>query len=244
MWCVALPLLELQGVVASANGKRIIEDVSLSIERGRITVLLGPNGSGKSTILYTVMGIPRYRVEKGKIILDGEDITDLPLWERARRGIALAFQNPPRLPIKLRYLVKRISEMYTSKDLLEKYCRELNLKYLMDRDLFDGFSGGEAKRTELFITLLQKPSVALLDEPDSGVDIDSIKRIAQYINWLADNGSGVLLVTHLGYILQYLDDLDGAYVLYRGRIVYSGDAYDVLRKIHLYGYEKIAHGEV
>ncbi|WFO74831.1 ATP-binding cassette domain-containing protein [Desulfurococcaceae archaeon MEX13E-LK6-19] len=234
-----MPVLALENVSITVNDSSniIVKNVSLDIERGEIAVLLGPNGSGKSTLLYGIIGLPRYKIVTGKILFNGEDITGKPVWERARAGISLLFQSPPRIRVKLGYLAKKIASMYTSLEEVNTLVKELNVEYLLDRDLYDGFSGGEVKRTELFLTILQKPRVALLDEPDSGVDIDSIKRIASYIDKLADQGSAVLLVTHLGYILRYLDNLGKGYILINGRIVYSGDAHDVIRKLHLHGYK-------
>lgn len=234
-----MSLLKLENVSIGLrdSSKVIVENVNLGIEKGEITVLLGPNGSGKSTLLYGIVGLPRYRVYTGRILFNGIDITNKPTWERVKSGISLFFQNPPKIRVKLRYIASKIASTYNTLDLLPRLARELNIEYLMDRDLYDGFSGGEVKRTELFLTMLQKPRIALLDEPDSGVDIDSIKRIASYIDKLASEETGVLLVTHLGYILRYLDNLGKAYVLINGRIVYSGDVHEVVKELYMRGYK-------
>ncbi|RLG82419.1 MAG: ABC transporter ATP-binding protein [Thermoprotei archaeon] len=235
-----MPLLEVKDVSVNVDGNLIVKKASLSVNEGEITVLMGPNGSGKSTLLYSIMGLSRYKVVNGRIIFNGVDITDLPSWKRALMGIALAFQNPPKIRVKLGYLSEKISSKYSSKELAEKLIIDLNLAKLLNRDLHHGFSGGEIKRTELFLTMLQKPKIALLDEPDSGVDIESIKILADYINRLAENGTGILLVTHQGYILRYIDNLGKGYVMYNGMIICSGPAYEVFRKVSVYGYSKLA----
>lgn len=233
------PVLEVLGLEVNVGSRTIIRNVSFSIGKSEIAILMGPNGSGKSTLLYSIMGIEGYTVTKGKILLNGEDITNYPSWERARKGVSLAFQNPPKINARLGYLAKKIAEKYSSSSELLELATRLNLHNLLKRRLYHGFSGGETKRTELFLVMLQKPRVALLDEPDSGVDIESIKVIAEYINKLAESGTAVLLVTHQGYILRYIDDLGRGYVMYDGEIICSGNAYDVLKKVSTYGYSKL-----
>ena len=235
-----MALLDVRELAVRVDGKNIIENVSLRINKGEITVLMGPNASGKSTLLYSIMGLQKYRVVKGKILFNGKDITNEPSWKRARMGIGLAFQNPPKILIRLRYLSRKIAELHGFHESLENISKLLSMEQLLNRNIHYGFSGGESKRTELFLLMLQKPKLALLDEPDSGVDIESIRSIADCINRLAENGAGVLLVTHQGYILRYIDNLGRGYVMYNGRIIYEDDAYIVLKKIMIQGYSGLA----
>lgn len=235
-----MALLRTEGLTVSVDGNVIISDVTIEVDRGEIAILMGPNGSGKSTLLYTIMGLPRYNIVKGRILFNGVDITGLPPWKRAELGIALAFQNPPKIRIKLGYIANKISERHGTARLGKELMNDLKLLKLVNRDLYHGFSGGEVKRTELYLTILQKPKIALLDEPDSGVDLESIKVIAQHINKLAEEGTGILLVTHQGYILRYIDNLGRGYVMYNGRIIYSGTAYEIYRKIIMHGYTGLA----
>ena len=233
------PILVVKDLSVEVDGHTILDGINIEVYPGEITVLMGPNGSGKSTLLYTIMGLRRYRVLKGSILFNGVDITNEPPWTRALRGIALAFQNPPRIPVRLEYIAKKIAEKHGVKGVVSEYASSLKIDRLMNRNLFHGFSGGEIKRTELYLLVIKKPRLALLDEPDSGVDIDSIREIAHHINMLTDNGAGVLLVTHQGYILKYQDDLGRGYVMYNGRIIYSDTVFNVSKKVLLYGYSKL-----
>jgi len=229
-------LLRVEEVSISIDNAAIVRDASLEVDRGEIAVLMGPNGSGKSTLLKAIAGLPGYRVVSGRIMYCGSDITKLEPWNRARMGIALAFQNPPKIYLKVGNLVDKLSKIYGSTDLVNYVVKELGLSQLINRDLYSGFSGGEIKRVELALTILMKPKLALLDEPDSGVDVDSIKRIAMYINRLAEENVGVLIVTHTGYILRYIENLGRGYVMIDGRIVYSAPSYEVVKKIMVSGY--------
>ncbi|MHA1593893.1 MAG: ABC transporter ATP-binding protein [Candidatus Baldrarchaeia archaeon] len=228
-------LLEVRDLSVRAGGKEILHGVNLSIREGDVGVLMGPNAAGKSALLKTIMGDPRYEIVRGSILFNGVKINDLKPYERVKLGIALAFQNPPRIGIKLGYFIDKLSEEFGSN--ADSVIDELGIRQLVGRELFHGFSGGEMKKTELFITLLQRPRLALLDEPDSGVDIDSLSVIASMINRLIDAGSSVLLVTHTGHILRYLRRLDVIHVMINGKIVYSGDP-SIMEKILRYGYEK------
>ncbi len=232
-------LLIVKDLSVVVDKHQILSNVGIVVRKGEITVLMGPNASGKSTLLYTIMGLRKYHVVSGEILFNGENIVNQPPWIRASKGIALAFQNPPKIPVKLGYIARRVAEKHHGLEVIDKYAVSLKLKHLLNRNLFYGFSGGEIKRTELYLLTIKRPLLALLDEPDSGVDIDSIREIAYHINKLADNGSGVLLVTHQGYILRYLDNLGMGYVMYNGRIIYSDTAFNVSKKVLVYGYSRI-----
>ncbi len=231
-------LLRVEGVSVAVDDAAIVRDSSLEVGRGEIAVLMGPNGSGKSTLLKAIAGLPEYRVVSGRITYCGKDITQLEPWNRARMGIALAFQNPPKIYLKVGNLIDRLSKIYGSTDLVSDVVNGLKLCQLINRDLYSGFSGGEIRRVELALTILMRPKLALLDEPDSGVDIDSIKSIAMYINRLAEENVGVLIVTHTGYILKYIENLGRGYVMIDGRIVYSAPSYEVVKKVMVSGYEE------
>jgi len=230
--------LELRDLVVSVEGTTVLKGVSLAIPQGELHVIMGPNGSGKSTLLASIMGLPHVRIESGKIIFEGRDITNLPPYERARLGIALAYQNPPEIKgVKLRDIAKFMLEKYSCEDsaLLSKMLR---VDALLNRDLFVGFSGGEKKRAELFLSLLQSPKLAMLDEPDSGVDIESADNIARVIDLLIRKGGSVILVTHTGLITSRLSRIDRVHILIDGRIAYTGSPDEVLPVVFKFGYRK------
>ena len=219
-------MLRVKYVTVAVDDLIVVRDASLSIGTGEIHIMMGPNGAGKSSLLKAIMGISGYKVIKGSILLNGKDITDLKPHERAKLGIALAHQNPPKVRVKSRYILTKLMELY-HKGKTDEYLRELikefNVEHLLDRELYSGFSGGEIKRFELLTAILQKPRVCLLDEPDSGVDIDTIRKLATIISRLVNDGTSVLLVTHVGHIVKYLSRADVLYVMVNGRIIYRGD---------------------
>jgi len=229
-------VLEVSDLSVAVEGKLVARDVSMEIEEGEITVLLGPNGSGKTSLLRAIMGLPSYKVLGGKIYLDSKEITHLPPWERSKLGLALAHQIPPPLPIKMRVLLEKLSEIHGSRDFFGDAVNTTLISYLLERNAFDGFSGGESKRAELATVALSKPKVALLDEPDSGVDIDSIRRIAKLINQMAEKGVGILLVTHAGAMARYLKGLGKGYLMINGRLSPGEDARKMLKSVLNRGY--------
>ncbi len=231
-----LTMLEVKELTVAVENHIIVKRASLRVIERKISVLMGPNASGKTTLLKAIVGIPGYEIVSGKIFLNGEDITNDPPWIRARKGICLAFQSLPKIHVKIEHLVKAISEKYSSANIVDYASEKLHLKYLFERSLGQGLSGGEEKRTELLTVVLQKPRIALLDEPDSGVDVESIRIIADVINDLVKENVGVLLVTHQGYILKYLRNLNKAYIMVSGEIVYEGDVEEVYNKVLNLGY--------
>jgi len=227
-------VLEVQNVSARVDEKVVVDDVSLKVRPGKLVVLLGPNGSGKSSLLRVIMGDPRYEVVSGKILLEGEHITGLSPDERAKRGIFLAFQNPPEFDgVTLATLLLRASgrerDPRAFSELAQIASRVgLNPSYL-SRSANKGFSGGEKKRSELLQALFLDRKYLLLDEIDSGVDVDGLRTIAGIIGELVQSGKGVLLVSHSPALLDLIRP-DRVYLIRDGRIIRSGGA-DVLKDV-------------
>ncbi len=233
-------MLVVKKLEVCVNGKKIVEDVNLSVRAGELHVIIGPNGSGKSTLLSAIMGLPRVNVCNGSIVFEGSDITNTPSYERAKMGIALAYQNPPSIRgVKFSEIAKNLIKRCGCSD-YTIMSKVLRTDEFLGRDLFVGFSGGERKRAELYLVLLQNPKIALLDEPDSGVDIESLNLIADAINLLIKRGSSVVLVTHSGSILSKLRRVDRTHIMLDGRIAYSGLVDEVLPLISKYGFRKSA----
>ncbi len=231
-------LLDIRDLGVCVGDRRIVDGVNLSIGSGELHIVMGPNGSGKSTLLAAIMGLPRVRICGGSIIFDGVDITLMPAYERAKLGIALAHQHPPEIKgVRFSEIAKAIVKRCGCSD-YGLMARILRIDELMHRDLFVGFSGGEKKRAELFLVMLQSPKLALLDEPDSGVDIESIENIASAIDYLVSRGSSVVLVTHTGLIANKLSRIDRVHILVDGRIMYTGYPDEVLPIIMKFGYAR------
>ncbi len=233
--------LIVRDVSVAVDDRLVVDKASFEAEAGLVTVIMGPNGAGKSSLLAAIAGLPRYRIVSGRILVDGEDVTSLPCWVRARKGIVLAYQMPPTARyVKVESLVKWMCRHY-GWSLLEavELAKMMKVDGLLDRRLFQGFSGGERKRMELYLALLQKPKVALLDEPDSGVDIDSLRIVEKAILMMVENGAIVVLVSHTPHLLHMLRErgvLGEAYILVRGRIVFSGPASKVVKIVEERGY--------
>jgi Fe-S cluster assembly ATP-binding protein len=238
-------LLEVRGVAVRVDSREILHDVNLTIQPGETQVMFGPNGGGKTTLLMTIMGFPRYRITRGKILFKGRDITNLPLDERARLGIGLSFQRPPVVRgVRTRDMVNACLKEKGSAEAVEKLADKANLTSFLDRDINYGFSGGEIKRSEMLQLLAQAPELSLLDEPESGVDLENIALIGQLINDLLQKihpmrqrtNSG-LIISHTGYILDYVNARTG-YVMCNGRIICEGDPHDILNTIKEKGYQE------
>jgi len=234
-----LPLLKLESLHVSIGGRRIINDVGFEVGRGEIHLLMGPNGAGKSTLLKAIAGIKGVEVVSGKIMFEGEDITRLQAWERVRRGIVMVWQNPPGLDgVTVRGLAEKISRRsgVDYRPLAEK----LGVTGLLDREVHRGLSGGEMRRVELFLSLLLRPKLLLVDEVDSGVDVENIVRLAQALDEMRKQGVSLLIVTHSGAIVGRLSRVDKLHVLYNGRLVYSGDPNGMLDEVLSKGYKILA----
>ncbi len=217
------PLLEIEGLSVEVEGRQVIRDLSLVVPEGETYVIFGPNGSGKTSLLMSIMGVPPYKVVKGKILFEGKDLSDFPTDERARMGIALAFQYPPEVRgVKLKDLLKicvgKKPEEELSEDVL-KLAERLRLLDLLDREVHVGFSGGERKRAEVLMVLSMKPKLLLLDEPDSGVDVESLRLIGKEIqSYLKSTGSSSIIVTHQGQVLEHIQAQKACVIF--GGIVY------------------------
>lgn len=240
-------MLKIENLVVSVGDKRIIKGVSLTISEGETMALFGPNGSGKTTLLKTIMGFPAYKVESGRIVFKGEDVTDQSLDERSRRGMGLAFQTPPVIRgVKLMDLMRAIMEkrVGNSSDKILAEAQRLNLEEFLTREVNLGFSGGEMKRSELLQLMIQAPDLILFDEPDSGVDLENIKLVGDVICRLLGKGkvrdsirkSG-LIITHQGYIMDYVN-ADRACIMIDGSIRCIGNPRDILQEIRTTGYEE------
>lgn len=225
-------LLKIENLHVSVEDKEILKGVNLEIPRGEVHVLMGPNGSGKSTLSYALMGHPRYQVTKGRIYFKGEDITKLPTDERARKGIFLAFQSPVAIPgVSIVNFLRSALKNLRGEEIPVREFRKLlreKMELLKIEDSFisryvnDGFSGGEKKRLETLQLAVLQPELAILDEIDTGLDIDALKVVADGVNRLRGPEIGILLITHYQRILNYIEP-DYVHVLCDGRIVRSGD---------------------
>jgi len=226
-------LLEVNGLTVEVSGKRVLEDVNLQIAKGEVHVLFGPNGSGKSTLLMSILGFPAYRVISGEIIFKGKDITNLPINERVSLGINVAFQNPPAIRgVKLGEIISHwIPDQRMVDNLLEKvnFPREF-----LKRDVNLGFSGGEIKKSEILQMLAQGGDFLMLDEPDSGVDVENLQLVGRVIDDMLRDRSG-LIITHQGHILRFVN-VDVAHVLIEGTIACSGKPTKILSQILREGY--------
>jgi Fe-S cluster assembly ATP-binding protein len=238
-------ILEIKNLSVAVEGKNILHDVNLEVEMGETHVLFGPNGGGKSTLLMTIMGSPKYRVTGGSIIYKGQDIVNLPIDERARLGIGMSVQRPPVIRgVKTRDLVAACLHNRGDNITVEEIAEMADMTDFLNRDVNYGFSGGEVKRSEMMQLLAQSPELALLDEPESGVDLVNISLIGNLINDLLqkehpmrDRKRSGLIITHTGHILDFVSARTG-YVMLEGTIVCEGDPREILDTIKKKGYEE------
>ncbi|MBI5243546.1 MAG: Fe-S cluster assembly ATPase SufC [Elusimicrobia bacterium] len=225
------PLLEIQDLCAEVEGKSILKGVSLKVEAGQVHALMGPNGSGKSTLSNVLLGHPKYKVTAGRILYQGEDIAGLRTYERARKGMFLAFQYPVAISGVsvanfLRTALKSVRGEAQAVKSFRKLLRE-KMEMLGTDEKFasryvnDGFSGGEKKRLEILQMALLAPKFAVLDETDSGLDIDALRIVSEGINKVMGPDKGLLLITHYQRILDYVKP-QFVHVLSDGRIARSG----------------------
>ena len=241
-------LLEIKDLAVSVDGKDILHGINLDVKGGETNVVFGPNGSGKTTLMMAIMGFPRYKITRGKIIFKGKDITHAPMDERARLGIGMSFQRPPVVKgVKTYDMVQACLKARGRTDDVDVLARKANMTDFLNRDINSGFSGGEMKRSELLQLLAQTPEMVLLDEPESGVDLENIALIGNLINELLQKGCpihqrqrGGLIITHTGHILDYVNAATG-YVLANGRIISCGSSpLDILDNIKRKGYQECA----
>lgn len=233
-------MLEIENLTVSIEGKKLLDDINLHIEEGETRMLFGENGSGKTSLLMAIMGLGDYKVESGRIVFKGRDITGLPTNERAKMGIGIMFQRPPTIRgLKVREMLDIVES--DGRD-PEELARLLNFSDFLDRDINLGFSGGEIKRAELLQLMAQDPDLMLLDEPESGVDLVNISLIGNAIKQLLEKDkhrgrhkSG-LIITHSGYILDYVE-ADKGCVLVNKTIWCTGNPHEILDGIRRRGYE-------
>jgi Fe-S cluster assembly ATP-binding protein len=224
-------VLEVQGLHVAVEGKEIVSGLSLTVPAGEVHAIMGPNGSGKSTLANALMGHPRYEVTGGKILLKGQDITDLSPDQRAAKGMFLAMQYPTSIPgVTMVNFLRAALKAVEGRDVPIREFRQrlLDAMALLKMDesfarryVNEGFSGGEKKRAEVLQLSLLRPAVAVMDETDSGLDIDALRTVSEGINALRNPEMGILLITHYQRMLNYVTP-DRVHVLYRGRMVRSG----------------------
>jgi Fe-S cluster assembly ATP-binding protein len=238
------PLLQIEDLHVSVGDREILRGVDLTIGEGETQVLLGPNGGGKSTLLNTIVGMPGYRITQGRVVFKGVDLAGLEIDERARLGIGIAFQRPPAVRgVKLRQMIDVAANGTLDDEAMAALDEDLSLGHMLERDVNMGFSGGEAKRSEMAQLLAQMPDLALFDEPESGVDLDNIAVVGGAMNALlkgeeriAERTRAGLIITHTGHILEYVN-ADVAHVLYSGRLACKGNPLDLIEEISSHGYE-------
>ena len=238
-------MLEIKKLAVAIEDKEILHDVNLTIKTGETHVLFGPNGSGKTTLIMTIMGFPKYRVTKGSIIFNGRDMAGLTLDERARLGIGMSFQRPPVVRgVKTRDMVAACLGERGNEEAIGQLATQADLTDFLDREINYGFSGGEIKRSEMMQLIAQKPQLALLDEPESGVDLVNIALIGQLVNELLEKDCPIvnrrctgLIISHTGHILDYVNARTG-YVMCAGRIGCEGDPHEILATVRERGYEE------
>lgn len=244
------PILELRGLKISIAAKpdiQIVKGVDLTIRPGEIHALMGPNGSGKSTLASTIAGSPTYVVDAGQIMYRGEDITAMSADARARKGVFLSFQYPTPIPgvtmvnlMRESLKARRGTEVPAREFLAELRATLGTLKMseeMARRYVNDGFSGGEKKRAEILQMGLLKPDLAILDETDSGLDVDALRTVAEGVNALRTPDMGILIITHYERILNYIEP-DFVHILFEGRIVKSG-GFDLAKRIEHEGYDPL-----
>jgi Fe-S cluster assembly ATP-binding protein len=250
------PLFQTKNLHVSVEGKEIVKGLDLVVDRGEVHAIMGPNASGKSTLANAIMGHPRYQVTKGRVLFKGEDVTTLSPDERARRGLFLAFQYPRAIPgvTMVNFLRSALRAVRGSDVPVREFrtmLRETMTMLKIDEDfarryINDGFSGGEMKRAEVLQMGILQPDMAILDETDSGLDIDALRTVAEGINSLMNEARGMLVITHYQRILNYVQP-GFVHVLFDGRIIKSGGP-ELAHELEAEGYERItgasAAGEV
>lgn len=244
-----MSVLEVKDLHVTVEGKKILKGVNLKMSTGEIHAIMGPNGTGKSTLSSTIMGDPAYKITKGDILLNGKSIIDLPVDERARMGLFLAMQYPQEIPgvtnaefvksainarrpkddsIPLMDFIKRLDETLETLDMSEE---------MADRYLNEGFSGGEKKRNEIMQMMMIRPEFAILDEIDSGLDIDALKVVSRGVNQMRGDNFGSLIITHYQRLLNYIIP-DYVHVMMDGRLVKTGGP-DLAIRLEKEGYAKL-----
>lgn len=239
-------LLEIKELYANVEEKQILKGLNLNINKGEIHVIMGPNGAGKSTLANVILNNPAYKKIGGSIEFEGKNINNLTTDKIAKKGIFMSFQSPEEIPgisniNFLKYAKSKMTEkpvkIFEFKEMLENYMQELNMNSkLIDRNLNVGFSGGEKKKNEILQMLVLNPKLAILDETDSGLDVDAIKTVSKGIDMYKSDKNAVLIITHNTKILANLK-VDYVHILVDGKIVKTGDA-SLAKEIEESGYAK------
>lgn len=245
-------MLKIEDLSVEIDGNAVLEHIDLEVKQGETHILFGPNGSGKTTLLMTIMGYPQYKITGGHMYFKGTEITYMPIDERARLGIGISYQRPPTIHgVKTAQMVRIAAGKPVDVDGM---ARRLNFDQFLERDINDGFSGGEIKRSELLQLMAQNPDLLMFDEPESGVDMENIalvgKTIAELLGKTSAHAAEIsmsqarrartklgLVITHTGHILNYVA-ADVGHVLYHGRVGCSGNPREMLDCISSRGYEE------
>ena len=244
-------MITIKNLHANVEGKEILKGINLQVNAGEIHAIMGPNGSGKSTLTNVLAGHEGYEVTEGEVIFEGKDLIDMPPEDRAREGLFLAFQYPVEIPgiTNTVFLQTAINEIRKYRglpelgakeflDLMREKAKVLNIdSSLISRSVNVGFSGGEKKKNEIFQLLMLDPKLAILDETDSGLDIDALKIVAKGINVFHNDNNAVIVVTHYQRLLDYIVP-DFVHVLYNGRIIKSGDK-NLALQLEKEGYDQL-----
>ena len=245
-----MSVLEIKDLHVSIEDKELLKGVNLTLKTGEIAAIMGPNGTGKSTLSAAIMGNPNYEVTQGEILLDGENILELEVDERARLGLFLAMQYPSEIPgitnaefIRAAMNAgKEDDDKISVMDFITKLDEKMEFlgmkEEMAERYLNEGFSGGEKKRNEILQLLMLEPKFALLDEIDSGLDIDALKIVSKGVNAMRGDNFGAMIITHYQRLLNYITP-DVVHIMMDGRVVLSGDA-ELAARLEKEGYAKIA----
>lgn len=240
-----MPLV-IKNLTVVAGGKEVVKDFSLTIKKGEIHALMGPNGSGKTSLCSAILGHPSYRVTNGDILLNGKSILGLRTEERARHGIFLSFQEPPEIRgVPMSSFLRTVAKTHAKENAqdtmkhIEEYAEKIGLgKHFLDRSVNEGFSGGEKKKSELLQFAAAHPSLALFDEVDAGVDVDSLRAMARILKKAASRGTGMLIISHSARIFTYCVP-DFAHIIEHGTRTASGGK-ALIKKVEKEGYRKKA----
>ena len=240
-------MLEILSLHAGVDDKEILKGIDLIVNPGEVHVILGPNGSGKSTLMNIIMGHPKYHIISGSIKFDGEDLSQMPTYERARKGIFLSFQTPEEIPGITVENMLRSAKQAVSGEKIKILPFKKQLKAMMEELKIDssyanrymnvGFSGGEKKRNEILQLLMLNPKLALLDETDSGLDVDAVQIVSNGVAKFHNADNSCIIITHNTQILKYLT-VDKVHILLEGRIVKNGGT-DLIDEVNTHGYSLI-----
>jgi Fe-S cluster assembly ATP-binding protein len=237
-----MDILEVEDLSVKIEDKLILKNLSFSLKGGMSYIVFGPNGSGKTTLISTLIGLPGYKVTSGKIIFQGVDVTNMSVEERSKLGMAMSFQNPPEIAgVKLGALLK----LYLGKTETDEFSAEekrqieaFRLTDFLNRDINVGFSGGERKRSEILQLIFLRPKLLLLDEPDSGVDVESLRMIAIEIQrYVESTGSSLFIITHKGDVMEHVKASYGC-ILLEGQFHCFADPISIYEDIKRLGYEE------